>query len=300
MQRSAITLDPADWQPASGQHLDGQPELGQLMGLWYGVWEIINVYPVEDVDLTDPQRRQLAYWTGAAREKHRPFGLRLKHVSGPCLARTRRLHDGSKVVGIRGEALMFRGHLLPERYKVCSCHGDPWPCQDVDRDEHTTLRVRELDKLTGKMAGCCWSCNEPLTTRQKSVTYAGDNLDLPGGPPVRFHLRRQCWHDATRYEERWIAVDPRNERVLTWPACNGILIVHGDGSSECRSSANYTSEANCLGHLTHDHTTLTACYCAGGGYQCGRGCAKQGHPGTRTSPRPPREQFQDTLKGSST
>lgn len=199
--------------------------------------------------------------------------------------------------------------LYPEsgRWPQCSCCGEPMPCRAELEDREVGKQLDVVEKLASRMPGCCWGCGEPITSRQKAVTYPGDNLDLPGGQPVRFHTRRDCHWMAAQYELRWIAADPRNERVLTWPECGGILVVHRDGSSECMSGPGpfggvRTGEPNCEGHLTHDHGATTACYVAGDWFAvhdwpgCPRGCAVEGHPGARPARRPERRQ-QDSLLG---
>ena len=46
--------------------------------------------------------------------------------------------------------------------------------------------------------------------RHKSMVFDGENLLLPGGSPVVFHLRRQskggvsCLYSAMDYEEQWV------------------------------------------------------------------------------------------------
>ncbi|WP_147457223.1 hypothetical protein [Micromonospora pisi] len=173
------------------------------------------------------------------------------------------------------------------------------PCRAELEDREVTARLAEVEVFATRLPGCCWSCGEPISSRQRAVDYPGDNLDLPGGPEARFHTRETCSGDAKRYELRWIAVDPRRERILTYPKCGGILVVHGDGSSECRSgpglAGDHESEPDCRGHLTHDHGAHAACY-VGDAYLarpedmpgCPRGCSRQGHPGATGYRRPER------------
>lgn len=175
---------------------------------------------------------------------------------------------------------------LTDPYPVCPDCALVWPCPCDDRNKVTAQAMAELDRLGAIMPGCCWHCAEPITSRQDAVTYPGDNLDLPGGHPVRFHTRRGCAHAAKAYELRWIDADPRRERVLTWPQCGATLIVHRDGSTECDGDG---AAPDCGGYATHDHRNRSACYAATRG-GCARGCSPTGHPGTRTPPRPPRRQ----------
>lgn len=303
------SADPAAWRPAGGQYQrlqNGRIQVGDIVGLYYAAWRVTEVNPVEDVDLSDDDLRDMAIYKPEYRERHRPYYLVLAHVNGPILTpMPKTLHDGTRTVHLRVNRPGGRGEpkVMGDRYQTCSCHGHPWPCQDVLLDEIVTESVARADKLAAKQAGMCWACNDPITSRQRAVSYAGENLDMPGGPPVRFHTRSQCWGSATEYELNWISVDPRRERILTWPKCSGTLVVHHDGSSECRSWSvpdsdwGGESEPDCKGHLTHDHGTMSSCLSADD-EPCPRGCRREGHPGCRTTPRPERRD-QLTLGGAS-
>jgi hypothetical protein len=194
---------------------------------------------------------------------------------------------------------------------MCSCCGEPMPCRAELEDREVTASLKQVEKWAGRLPGCCWGCGEPINRRHKSVAYPGDNLDLPGGPTVVFHTRASCRGWAQAYELRWIAVDPRRERVLTWPKCGGILVVHGDGSSECSSGTGplgheHRGEHDCRGHLTHDHGSHAACYVGDRWLAresempgCPRGCDRRTHRGTWTTPRPERRPHQPELSTTS-
>lgn len=286
-------LDPARWTPnAIRRQVGPRPEPGDLIGHKYAAWRVVEVNPVTDADLNEQQRHNMALRKPGYQELCRPYYLVLAHTNGPILARVQVLDDGTKTLHVAVDRPDWtRVHIMPERYQTCSCHGHPWPCQGEMQDRVAARGVAAMEALASKVPGCCWCCNEPITHRQHTVDYPGDNVDLPGGPSVRFHLRRSCYYSATQYELRWLAVDPRRERVLTWPRCGGILVIHADGSSECRpwSSPQLTiaSAPDCGGHLTHDHGTRSACFCVDDN-PCPRGCSREGHPGV-TTPRPARQ-----------
>ncbi len=253
---------------------DRRPEPGEVFGIRYGAWRCIEVRVFTDADLTDDDRAYILRFTPERREQARPYAVVLEHVSGPNLigrGRRRTVH----LAGLRVTWM-----LLGERYAVCSCHGHPWPCQDADRDRVAAMQARVLeDKLAKAIPGVCPSCGQPITSRQASVAYPGDNLDVPGGPEVRYHTRRGCWSDATAYELRWIAADPRRERILTWPQCPGMSIVHADGTDECHAMADKgTPSPDCRGHQTHDHAAHSSCFGAFDG-GCPRGCRREDHRG---------------------
>lgn len=287
------------WSPLQAT-LQRRPKPGDVIARDHAVWQVTAV---ADVPLSDADRDvwleagmpDLASWNG------RPYRVDVDWVAGarPDWAAA----DGPVPARMDVPAERYPRHrwevYRSGRWPRCSCCGEPMPCRAELEDREVTAALKQVEKWAKRLPGCCWGCGEPISRRQKSVTYAGDNLDLPGGLEVRFHVRSGCFHYATRYELRWIAVDPRRERVLTWPKCGGILVVHSDGSSECMSGpglvGEHAGEPDCRGHLTHDHAAHQACY-VGSAYLspvadmpgCPRGCDRNNHPGTRTTARPPR------------
>ena len=266
----------------------GPPPQGALVAINHGVWRVAQV---EDLPVfTDDDRQawldvgmpDIPTWRG------RPHHLVLEHVGGhrPAGPRlTRRVAAVASHTGNTWEVYPDSG-----RWPMCSCCGEPMPCRAEIADWEVNRAARRMDELEARLPGCCWSCSEPITTRQRSVAYPGDNLDMPGGIPVRFHRRRRCWAAATRYERRWIDADPRNERILTWPRCGGLLVVHADGTSQCRPhpAAQLVPAGNCQGHLTHDHRNLSTCRGMGDD-RCDRGCDHTERWGiSRLAPRPER------------
>lgn len=290
----ASHTDPDAWTRirSKGRHItDRRPEPGEIIGLRYAAWRVIEVRPFDDVDLTDEVRQQMARLKPEFRERCRPYALVLDHVAGPNLLGRRRAHlDGTRVAWV----------LLGERYAVCSCHGHPWPCQDADRDRVAEMQAAAMDRTLAKaVPGVCQGCGEPITRRQKTVTYVGESLLVPGGPTPKFHTRSGCWSAATDYELKWLAADPRRERILTWPKCSGVSIVHADGSDEChRAGDRYDPPSpDCRGHRTHDHMAYSSCvsaYAGEGG--CPRGCRRQDHRGIGSlTKRPERRDAQALL-----
>ncbi len=281
----------------------GPPEVGRLMVYKQTVWRVVAI--VEAAELDDTARDlwlaegmpDLATWVC------RPYRLEVSYVGG---RRPEGLKVENRIPGVDADQIfgvtvkaqpphrpwqwrVYAG----ERWPMCSCCGEPMPCDAELQDQMVAAQTFELAQLEAKMPGACWACNEPITVRQKFAEYPGDNLDRPGAEAPRFHLRARCWHAATQYELRWIAADPRNQRVLTYPKCGGWLIVHHDGSSECvdRSASAVVSglfsppEPDCRGHDTHDHSGHAACY----GERCDRDCPREGHPGASPRRRRPRD-----------
>lgn len=120
--------------------------------------------------------------------------------------------------------------VLDEHYALCASCGELAPCREYvaarDRDYAAAKANEKLERDLQVLPGCCWACNEVITQRQKWIAFEGDNADLPGGPPVRFHLREKCVGDARSYEHRWIQLDPSRRVRLS---CPGRVIHHVDG-----------------------------------------------------------------------
>lgn len=250
------------------------------MALRHAVWRVLEVVAVEmDAD-------ELDAWAKASMPDpwiDAPFDVVLQHVGGACTDWA----SGKVVARCRPWRHYPHRiwHVYPPsgRWPQCSCCGEPVPCRAELQDREVSAGLQRVERLASRQPGHCWGCGEPLTARQKKIGYPGDNVDFPGGIEVWFHLRRTCGYSARQYELRWLTADPTRARVLTWPMCPGVLVVHGDASSECEG----TSAPGCAGHLTHDHQVIRACD-GSRGRVCWRGCAQEGHPGTRCTDRPPR------------
>lgn len=238
-------LDPYSWKPAGGVDQNGRPEPGDLVGVLYAAWRVLEVNPVADVDLDDDERDRLTLYLPEYQDEHRPYHLVLRHEVGPILEKLKRLHDGSKVGHIRVFPMSLSSHLrvLPDRYMTCSCHGHPWPCQDVDRDRHSAKAAARLDRLLlTATPGMCASCLEPITQRQKSLTFPEPYLLVPGAPGPTFHAERAaCWWDAREYEvNHRLRALPGVARVAS---CPGHAFAHVNGGElDCSEGAM------CTGH----------------------------------------------------
>lgn len=288
------------WTPLGAQVRYQPPKVGEAIAYQHGTWLVTSTAPLA---LTDDDRDR---WIAAGMPdldnwSRTPVRLHLDHLGG------HKPDSGDPDEPVRGtldvrSAVSITWYVYRNgRWPQCSCCGEPMPCRAELQDREVSKSLAVVDKHSRKQDGCCWGCGEPITNRHRSVAYPGDNLDLPGGIEVRFHARSSCSSRAQAYELRWLAVDPRRERILTWPKCGGILYVHADGSSECSTGTTplgteAASERDCRGHLTHDHGMRSACYVGTEWFgrsedrRCARGCTPAGHPGIRTSPRPRRSQ----------
>jgi hypothetical protein len=132
--------------------------------------------------------------------------------------------------------------ILYEHHAVCASCGELAPCREYiaarDQDYAAAKAREKMERDLNILPGCCWSCGEVITQRQKHISFEGENVDLPGGPPVHFHLREKCQGEARTYEKRWAALDPRRRLRLS---CLGKVIYHVDGF-ECTEGALCSGE----------------------------------------------------------
>lgn len=234
------------WEPQGGQCKAWKDlEPGDLIELRRKIWRVAEVrqVPVIDWDEDDRQKweqESRAYKIGSEEEwPRRPLYLILRPASGG-----KRHH-----VKIRPWANWRReAYALPEHYPVCKDCGEPWPCPELEITQEVDREAAKLAELERILPGCCWSCGDPVTHKQSSISFDGENLLLPGAPSPVFHLRRkgQCRSDAHSYEKRWVAAGEGRRWRLQ---CPGRLIRHVDGD-EC------TEDPFCPGGNT-SHNTFT-------------------------------------------
>jgi hypothetical protein len=130
--------------------------------------------------------------------------------------------------------------VLHPHYPVCRDCGEPWPCRELEITREVRRQAEEVDRLAAILPGCCWGCAEPVTSRQKSVRFGGENLLLPGAPPPVFYLRLKsagglpCLSGAVRYEEKWVPAVPGRRWRLS---CPGNVVRHL-GGQECSEMAD--------------------------------------------------------------
>lgn len=297
--------DGTQWERVS------RPIPGRLIAYHHAVWRV-DAIRLPDLDgdaqqaWLDAGMPDLDTWPGRPYDVdvtwiggHRPDALQPDHTKGA-------IHIPAR----RHQYIPWQHYPPSGRWPQCSCCGEPMPCRAELADRVVDAAAARVERYDAHLPGTCWACGDPVTSRQRRVTYPGDNVDHPTGPAPTFHTRRSCRPAAGRYEERWLAADPRRERILTYPACDGILYVHADGTSECQpgrgplGAFDAQPQPDCRGHLTHDHALKSACYVAGDWLapaadynepgRCPRGCSPTGHPGTRTTGRPERRDQEAT------
>lgn len=256
-----------------------RPEPADLIALDHAVWRVTDVgdtkrTPEEAADHAAHTAERAAH--GQPSWDRPPYLVVATWVAGKAPARVN--PKGIYHMRVPADALQSWHVYDGDRWPQCSCCGEPMPCQAELRDRHVDAAMQRVDEMSKVLPGCCWGYSSPISSRQQSVIYAGENLDLPGGPDVRFHLRAACLSAATAYEVKWLSVDHSRRRMLTYPKCGASLFWHADGSNEC--GGGEAADPECQGARSHSHGSHAACYYIDGG--CPRGCPRAGHRGCGT------------------
>lgn len=265
-----------DWRP-EGVERSGRskrPEIGAVVALDRRAWEVMHV---SDAEPTPEEQERIGSYRPAYRDNLRPYRVTLRRLHGE---KHERENDRAEV-GFRVRAGVYNALPAYEhgRVPLCSCCGHPWPCVDADQQRQAEKEMRAAEKAMRLLPGCCPACEEPVTSRQRSITFGGPNVGNPFAQGPTYHLRRKCRHAAADYEEAWVAAEPGRKRSLLTLRCEGTVIVHGDGDAECFGA----KDSDCPSVFAQ-HRGYMACYLQSHG--CGRGCSRSGHPGTRITGRP--------------
>lgn len=220
---------PYRWHPL-GTRTERRPAVGALVAWRHRVWRVVGSEPRPEVDWSAEDREflgttDLGGLTAYGREKHRPWMTVLRPVAVTGDDPRARDYD----VHLSVPARNFGGFdVYPdEHYPVCAQCAEPLPCREVMARDNAEAAAKKTARY--EMAGVCPACNEPVTTRHKAITF-DENLEIPGGAPVTYHLRRDCRGGAIGYEQRWAAADP--DHRATRLSCSGRLQRHLDGT-EC-------------------------------------------------------------------
>lgn len=253
------------WMPLGAKPIRSpDPPIGALIGFEHRVLrlEVAIPLPMDEWDVAD----QEAFSTAGSPETWSLAPLEV--LATDAIAGT------SIVAVVRPWAAPRTGWTWPvvgEHFAVCGSCGDPLPCRHEIEAAAASARDEARSLLAKLGENDCWACGNPIAPRQRAVTFAGWNflVDRPG--PVRFHLRKHCIDLAIAYEQRWVAADTSRIARL---ACEGVAIVHGDGTLEC-------SKADACAGPGARHATASVCFLAG----CSD-CVPQEHPGIARAMRP--------------
>lgn len=213
------------WCPLGTRSQVQIPTSGTLLAWTHAVWRVVEVneVPPDQWTETDHQQRRGMY----AKFRPQVVVLRPAHITGDDpRARDRDLHLRTN-----------RPHHIwdvydSEHYPVCKLCQEPLPCREQLATRESTAAATNMARY--ELAGVCPACQEPVTPRQRSHTFA-ENLVAPLGPPVTFHLRNGCLDAAAAYDRRFVAADPDRRRPTLY--CEGHLTRHGDGGAVCSDLA---------------------------------------------------------------
>lgn len=252
-----------DWRPALTERVcyDRRPPVDGVIGFRGKPYRVLAIDEVHPSNWTDDERD--AWQQAGMPDPWRLAPFRVRVLPLP----------GGEPHGMRvGPQHRVTWHLLPEHYAVCVSCGEVAPCSELTGQRQAEREMVRFERLAGILPGCCWGCTEPLTARQKTYTFEGENAWMPTAPAPVFHARQACRSSAAAYEDAWVAADPNRPRSLLTLRCVGRVVVHHDGTAECFGAA----ESDCPNVLAR-HVSYTACYAQSHG--CPRDCPREGHPG---------------------
>ena len=249
---------PYRWHPTGTQWTFERPTAGAFIALEHAVYRVVEVNDVPPDRWDDRDREALERW-GQFAAHHLPYMVVIRPVGIVGDDPRDRDHDRHlRNGGCRNYPwYVYRD----EHYPVCAKCQEPLPCREVETERIAVAAMHEMDRWI--TPGVCPACGGPITSRQKSLTWE-DNVMVPGGPPVTFHVgRHACRYDAAAYEKRWAAADPnRRHRMLS---CGGHVTNHNDGTYEC------TMLVGCPGPRAF-HPSYSVCRCpdchARGSFDC--------------------------------
>lgn len=208
------------WRPSASTTRYSRPDPGQVIAVNRIPYRVVEIREIDPANWR-PEERD-AYLKGAAGTPAEQWAWRPWALVADELPAGRRRH-----LRVSGRTVSW--HVVGEHYAVCVQCGELHPCRHITTEAEVARQGEEAERLMNIGPGCCWSCGEPVTSRQRSIAFDGENLLLPGGPLALFHTRRSCHYAASRYEQRWVAADPRRRWRLQ---CPGHIAVHAD-AAEC-------------------------------------------------------------------
>lgn len=250
-----------------------RPDVGELVAWDWRAWEVMHV---RVLDPTDEETERLDHYPKPVQALLLPYAITLRRVHGAPAKGENSVGD----IGLRipvGSSASFPRYT-DNRVPLCSCCSHPWPCRENVDGVRAAAELEKAEREMRLLPGCCPACQEPITARQKTISFPGPYVRNPLAPSdPSYHLRRACRSEAARYEELWVTAEPGRRRSLLTLKCDGSVIVHGDGTGECIGA----TDSDCPSIYAW-HGTWSACYLQSHG--CPRDCGT-GH-GTRLSGRP--------------
>lgn len=123
--------------------------------------------------------------------------VHVRREYGPALER----ENSRGECGLRVQGRPMWQLYTSERIPLCSCCGHPWPCGAMMDERRAMDAMRAgADLIARANDGCCLSCGEPITTRQRHILAPEPNVLIPGFGPPSFHLRQSCRRYVEQYD----------------------------------------------------------------------------------------------------
>lgn len=220
------------WRSRQGKCLYGaRPTPGQIIAYEYRPWRVLEVASIDPT--TTPEERQ--------RADREAYIITLRPAALTTLASH---HDEDISLRVPGRYFL---DVLPEHYALCVLCQDLPPCRHDVQNKITASAMAQFARY--EQEGVCPACEEVITARQQKVAFPV-NIKIPGGPPVVFHRRQQCFWSAVGYDREW--ADQEGRPALL--SCQGMLASHGPGRGHC-------DEAACPGPEVA-HRSWYACACS--------------------------------------
>lgn len=207
------------WRPEGATHHYGRrfPEVGETVAYEYRAWEVTH-FRLDDFAEDEMERARL--YKPEARERLRPYRVSLRRVYGE------KHHRENSRQEIALAVFAFTHWSFDTydegRVPLCSCCQNPWPCLVSVAKEQSEEEAKRLDKRLARAGvGICYACGEVITSRQKSAEYGSGNVDLPGYPTPRFHLRESCRYERVGYMDR--VMKAQGDEVVTGTVDEGMF-----------------------------------------------------------------------------
>jgi heme/copper-type cytochrome/quinol oxidase subunit 2 len=165
------------WKPWGAVRVDGLPQPGATVAFEHRVWEVVSVVPAPPAngDVED----------------------RLDAMTHEVLLRARTGEDTELGVPVHGYCWWW---TYPEaRFPVCSCCGGPPPCQAQLANTAVETELARMRRF--EQPGVCPACGGRVAEGRLAIFE--QNLAVPLGPPVTFHLDDpDCRRAAEAYRAR--------------------------------------------------------------------------------------------------
>jgi hypothetical protein len=216
------------------------PEVGRVIAdlTTRKAWRVLDV---SDVHQTNWDKQTLAAWRTAGEPPWETWKGRERRVLGEPARNPAPSGKDRRGLRICPWATNELWRYLEEPWPECTRCGRLWPCPCYDANRAAEQAMEEVERVAGILPGCCWACGEPITGRQHSIVFEGENLLMPGAGPAAFHTsasrkaargpsgNQTCRSEAERYEEQWVAAgEGRTVRLR----CPGAMWSHF-GYREC-------------------------------------------------------------------